>query len=89
MKTSQPLLVPERLKILQSLMPDVFDEGRIDWEKLRAVLGEQVNFSNERYVLNWAGKSDAFHIMQQNGNKKQEKNQTSGVCRKSHPRVGK
>lgn len=65
MKTSQPLLVPERLKILQSLMPEVFDEGRIDWEKLRAVLGEQVNFSNERYVLNWAGKSDAFHIMQQ------------------------
>lgn len=65
METSQPLLVPERLKILQSLMPEVFDEGRIDWEKLRAALGEQVNFSNERYVLNWAGKSDAFHIMQQ------------------------
>jgi len=65
METSHPLLVPERLKILQSLMPEVFDEGRIDWEKLRAALGEQVNFSNERYVLNWAGKSDAFHIMQQ------------------------
>ena len=65
METSHPLLVPERLKILQSLMPEVFDEGRIDWEKLRATLGEQVNFSNERYVLNWAGKSDAFHIMQQ------------------------
>lgn len=63
--TLQSLLVPERLKILQSLMPEVFDEGRIDWEKLRATLGAQVNFSNERYVLNWAGKSDAFHIMQQ------------------------
>ena len=55
----------ERIKILQSLMPEVFDEGKIDWEKLKATLGEDVNFANERYVLNWAGKSDAFRIMQQ------------------------
>lgn len=43
----------ERLKVLQALMPEVFDEGKIDWEKLRATLGESVDFSNERYVLNW------------------------------------
>ncbi len=54
----------ERLKVLQALMPEVFDEGKIDWEKLRATLGESVDFSNERYVLNWAGKSDAFRVMQ-------------------------
>ena len=55
----------ERIKILQSLMPEVFDEGKIDWEKLKATLGDEVNFANERYVLNWAGKSDAFRVMQQ------------------------
>ena len=55
----------ERIKILQSLMPEAFDEGKIDWEKLKATLGEEVNFANERYVLNWAGKSDAFRVMQQ------------------------
>lgn len=54
----------ERLKVLQALMPEVFDEGKIDWEKLKATLGESVDFSNERYVLNWAGKSDAFRVMQ-------------------------
>lgn len=54
----------ERIKILQSLMPEIFDEGKIDWEKLKATLGEDINFSNERYVLNWAGKSDAFRVMQ-------------------------
>lgn len=54
----------ERIEILKSLMPEVFDEGKIDFEKLKATLGEEVNFSNERYVLNWAGKSEAFHIMQ-------------------------
>lgn len=55
----------ERIDILKHLMPEVFDEGRIDFEKLKATLGEAVNFSNERYVLNWAGKSDAFRVMQQ------------------------
>lgn len=55
----------ERIKVLQSLMPEIFDEGRIDWEKLQAALGEDINLSNERYVLNWAGKSDAFRVMQQ------------------------
>lgn len=55
----------ERRKMLQSIMPEIFDEGKIDWEKLKATLGEDVNFSNERYVLNWAGKSDAFRVMQQ------------------------
>lgn len=54
----------ERIEILKSLIPEVFDEGKIDFEKLKATLGEDVNFSNERYVLNWAGKSEAFHIMQ-------------------------
>lgn len=54
----------ERLDVLKRLMPEIFDEGKIDFEKLKATLGEYITFSNERYVLNWAGKSDAFRIMQ-------------------------
>lgn len=54
----------ERLDILKQLMPEIFDEGKIDFEKLKATLGENITFSNERYVLNWAGKSDAFRVMQ-------------------------
>ncbi len=41
----------ERLKILQSIMPESFGEGKIDWGKLRATLGEDVNFADERYRL--------------------------------------
>lgn len=55
----------ERLEALRLLMPEVFDEGYIDWEKLKVALGENVNFTNERYVLNWAGKSEASRVMQQ------------------------
>jgi len=46
------------------LFPEVFSEGKIDWEKLKATLGEDITFSNERYVLNWAGKSEAFKVLQ-------------------------
>ena len=63
MKDSQPPQ-QERLNILKQLMPEIFDEGQIDFEKLKATLGENITFSNERYVLNWAGKSDAFRVMQ-------------------------
>ena len=53
-----------RLEALQRMMPEIFCEGKIDWEKLKATLGTDIDFSNERYVLNWAGKSDAFRLLQ-------------------------
>lgn len=54
----------EKIKALKEILPEVFTEGKIDWEKLKATLGEDINFSNERYVLNWAGKSYAFKVLQ-------------------------
>lgn len=54
----------EKLNALRKVLPEVFSEAKIDWEKLKATLGENINFSNERYVLNWAGKSDAFKVLQ-------------------------
>ncbi|MDD4761297.1 MAG: site-specific DNA-methyltransferase, partial [Bacteroidaceae bacterium] len=55
----------EKLNQFKQFFPEVFSEDKIDWEKLKATLGENINFANERYVLNWAGKSDAFRVMQQ------------------------
>ncbi|MBU4012512.1 MAG: site-specific DNA-methyltransferase [Proteobacteria bacterium] len=54
----------EKIVRLKELLPEVFTEEKIDWEKLKAALGEDVEFKNERYVLNWAGKSDAFKVLQ-------------------------
>jgi len=55
----------ERLQRLKELFPDVFAEGQIDWEKLKASFGDDINFANERYMLNWAGKGDSFRVLQQ------------------------
>lgn len=59
-------LTPEQEKInaLRQVLPEAFSEGKLDWEKLKATLGASINFSNERYVLNWAGKGDAFKVLQ-------------------------
>jgi len=59
-------LTPDKIKLeqLKELFPEVFSEGKVDWEKLKATLGKDITFSNERYVLNWAGKSDAFKVLQ-------------------------
>ena len=54
----------EKIERLKELLPEVFTEEKIDWEKLKAALGEDVELKNERYVLNWAGKFDAFKVLQ-------------------------
>jgi len=54
-----------RLQRLKELFPELFAENQLDWEKLKAAFGDDINFANERYVLNWAGKSDAFRVLQQ------------------------
>ncbi len=52
------------LEKLKQVFPELFAENQLDWEKLKATFSNDINFSNERYVLNWAGKSDAFKILQ-------------------------
>jgi len=57
-------ITEEKLSRLKEIIPEVFTENKIDWEKLKATLGTDIEFKNERYVLNWAGKSDAFRVLQ-------------------------
>lgn len=57
-------ITAEKLGQLKEILPEAFTENKIDWEKLKATLGENIEFKNERYVLNWAGKSDAFRVLQ-------------------------
>ncbi len=57
-------ITQDNLDKLQTLFPDIFTEGKIDYEKFKATFSDDINFANERYVLNWAGKSDAFRVLQ-------------------------
>lgn len=57
-------ITEEKINQLKEILPEAFTENKIDWEKLKAALGDDIEFKNERYVLNWAGKSDAFRALQ-------------------------
>lgn len=54
----------DNLEKLKQLFPELFSENQLDWEKLKAAFSNDINFANERYVLNWAGKADAFKSLQ-------------------------
>ena len=54
----------QQIDKLQQLFPEVVTEGKIDWQKLQATLGETVDLG-ERYGLGWKGKSDVFAAIQE------------------------
>ena len=55
-----------QIQKLKSLFPEVFTEGaKIDFEKLKRTLGENVDTGKERYGMNWPGKADCFKTIQQ------------------------
>ncbi|MDD7554368.1 site-specific DNA-methyltransferase [Schaalia hyovaginalis] len=57
-------LVAERVDEMRELFPEVFSEGGIDFEKLRLVLGDEVDDEDERYAFTWPGKRDAIRQSQ-------------------------
>ena len=57
-------LVDDRLDKLRELMPEVFSEGGIDFDKLRLELGDEVDEGQERYAFTWPGKADAIRQSQ-------------------------
>ncbi|MDR0591580.1 MAG: site-specific DNA-methyltransferase [Candidatus Nomurabacteria bacterium] len=50
---------------LARIFPEAVSEGKINWDELKATLGEEVANPDDRYGLNWKGKSDVFAAIQQ------------------------
>ena len=57
-------LVEDRLMRLRELMPEVFGESGIDFDKMKLLLGEEVDEEQERYAFTWPGKKDAIRQSQ-------------------------
>jgi adenine-specific DNA-methyltransferase len=49
---------------LRSLFPEVFVEGKIDFDKLRITLGAAAEAGPGRFHFSWAGKDDAVSLLQ-------------------------
>ena len=57
-------IVAENLGKLKELFPEAFNEGKIDFDALKEVLGTFVDDRDERYSFTWNGKSKARMIAQ-------------------------
>ena len=49
-------ILQENIEKLRELFPEVATEDKIDFDKLKQVLGEYVDDSKERYNFSWNGK---------------------------------
>ncbi|MGN6285532.1 MAG: site-specific DNA-methyltransferase [Afipia sp.] len=54
----------ELKRSLQGAFPEVFAEGKIDFDQFKRVLGEWVDPSKERFGLNWPGKAECMKVIQ-------------------------
>src|SRR5699024_12403676 len=49
---------------LVQLFPEVQTDGKIDFDKLKQILGDYVDDSEERYRFVWNGKGEALRLSQ-------------------------
>ncbi len=62
---ASPNPADERRAQLAALIPEAFSEGKLDLAALKRALGEAAFIDGgERYALTWAGKSDAYKVLQ-------------------------
>jgi adenine-specific DNA-methyltransferase len=54
----------ERLDALRSVFPEVFREGKVDFDALKRSLGENVDSGPERFGLTWPGKAECARVIQ-------------------------
>jgi adenine-specific DNA-methyltransferase len=52
-------VVGENVAALKALFPSIVTDGKVDFDVLRQMLGEQIEEGAERYGLNWKGKARA------------------------------
>ena len=57
-------LVRENVEKLKELFPSIVKEGKIDFEELELLLGENINRSKEHYSFIWNGKTEATKLAQ-------------------------
>lgn len=57
-------LTKENINALKQLFPEVITEGKVDFDKLKLVLGEEIETNNERYEFTWHGKAQSLKLAQ-------------------------
>ena len=65
-------IVSDNVSKLKEIFPEVITEDKIDFEKLKLILGEDIETDSERYSFTWPGKTQAI---------KESQKQSTGTLR--------
>ena len=57
-------ITEENINIIAKHFPEVMEDGKIKFDKLKEILGEFVEESDERYEFSWNGKGQALKLSQ-------------------------
>ena len=57
-------ITAENIKAMEQFFPEAFEEGKIDFDVLRQLLGDFVDDAQERYSFKWNGKGKALRLSQ-------------------------
>lgn len=57
-------IVADNIAKLKELFPEILTENKIDFDTLKALLGEEIEVEDERYSFNWHGKAQARRLAQ-------------------------
>lgn len=57
-------LVIENVEQIKKMFPEVVSEGKINFEKLKLILGQELDDKEDSYTFNWAGRKDTFRSIQ-------------------------
>ena len=65
-------ILAENISKLKDIFPEIVTEDKIDFDKLKLILGENVETDRERYNFTWPGKTQAI---------KESQKQSTGTLR--------
>lgn len=57
-------LTKDNIEKLKEIFPEVFNENKIDFDKLQVILGENIDTEDEKYRFTWNGKMDSIRLSQ-------------------------
>lgn len=57
-------LEKQNIEKLKELFPETVEEGKINFDILRAILGDKIDDSREKYQFTWNGKAKSIKLAQ-------------------------
>ena len=56
-------LSQQKLDELKTIFPEIFEDGVINYDKFKSILGEHVDEKQEHYSFNWSGKKECYQTI--------------------------